>query len=143
MNRLTDVLLTPYRGCRQISLNLSKTLPSFFLTFTNPPLLRLFTFDPSPGFGTTFLVTLPSLCAPIVLSRLDYCNPLLTGLPKWALRSLQLAQSTAARLEFKCRKSSYVACILQQHGWLPKDDNKTHCQKSLKLSFKSINDTGS
>ncbi len=36
----------------------------------------------------------------LVISRLDYCNTLLAGLPTCAIRALQMIQNAAARLVF-------------------------------------------
>jgi len=59
------------------------------------------------------------LCSSLVISRLDYCNAVLTGLPKCSLRPLQLALDMAARLVFKARRSCHVSAILKQLPVLP------------------------
>ena len=47
------------------------------------------------------------LCA-FVLSKLDYCNSLLSGSPKHLLDKLQKVQNSAARLVFKARKREHI-----------------------------------
>ncbi len=81
-----------------------------------------------------------NLCASLVLSRLDYCNSLLAGLPKCSLRPLQLAQNMAARLVFRTSRSSHVTPLLKQLEWLP--IAKRIEEKTLMLTFKSINGLG-
>ncbi|KAL6110246.1 uncharacterized protein ACO6RY_19366 [Pungitius sinensis] len=44
----------------------------------------------------------------LVISRLDYCNSLLAGLPATAIRPLQLIQNAAARLVFNLPKYSHT-----------------------------------
>ncbi|KAK5920741.1 hypothetical protein CgunFtcFv8_024517 [Champsocephalus gunnari] len=50
----------------------------------------------------------------LVISRLDYCNSLLAGLPACAIRPLQVIQNAAARLVFNLPK-----CSLRSLHWLP------------------------
>ena len=58
------------------------------------------------------------LCA-FVLSKLDYCNSLLSGSPKHLLDKLQKVQNSAARLVFKSLKHEHIKPLLQKLHWLP------------------------
>ncbi|KAI4880227.1 hypothetical protein NFI96_017282, partial [Prochilodus magdalenae] len=55
----------------------------------------------------------------LVISRLDYCNSLLAGLPLRAIRPLQLVQNAAARLIFNLPKFTHVTPLLHSLHWLP------------------------
>ena len=60
-----------------------------------------------------------TLVSAFVLSRLDYCNSLLSGCPKHLLEMLQKVQNSAARLELKAQKRDYVSPLLRTLHWLP------------------------
>ena len=53
-----------------------------------------------------------SLIVALVLSRLDYCNSVLAGLPVNLIRRLQSAQNAAARLTFGIRRSEHITYAL-------------------------------
>ena len=63
-------------------------------------------------------VTNKLVCS-FVLSRLDYCNSLLAGLPECKLKRLQLVQNHAARLVTKSRIRDHISPILHDLHWLP------------------------
>ena len=54
-----------------------------------------------------------------VSSRLDYCNGLLTGLSKRAIRQLQYIQNAAARVLTRTRKYDHISPVLRSLHWLP------------------------
>ncbi len=55
----------------------------------------------------------------LVLSRLDYCNALLAGLPASSIKPLQLIQNAAARLIFNELKRTHVTPLFINLHWLP------------------------
>jgi len=54
-----------------------------------------------------------------VLSRLDYCNAVLAGLPKVTIAPLQRAQNAAARLILRLASHDHVTAALRHLHWLP------------------------
>ena len=58
------------------------------------------------------------VCA-FVLSRLDYCNSLLSGCPQYLLKKLDKVQYSAARLVMQARKTDHITPILRSLHWLP------------------------
>ena len=61
---------------------------------------------------------LQSLVTSLVLSRLDYGNATLAGLPDYQLNRLQSVLNAAARLIYSVRKHDHVTPLLQDLHWL-------------------------
>ncbi len=55
----------------------------------------------------------------LVISRLDYCNALLAGIPTCAIKPLQIIQSAATHLVFNQPKRAHVTLLLISLHWLP------------------------
>ena len=55
----------------------------------------------------------------LVLSQLDYCNALYSGLPNSLLSRLQKVQNTAARLTLRVKRSAHITPVLMELHWLP------------------------
>ena len=80
--------------------------------------------------------TTKTLVNATVLSRLDYCNGVYTGLPQKSLHKLQLALHSAARLITGTPIHDHISPVLQQLKWLP---ISKRCQfKLLVLTFKVL-----
>ncbi|KAK3525562.1 hypothetical protein QTP70_000161 [Hemibagrus guttatus] len=73
----------------------------------------------------------------LVISRLDYCNSLLAGLPLNATRPLQMIQNAAAQLVFNLPKFSHTTPLLRSLHWLPVAARIRF--KTLMLAYKAKN----
>ena len=80
--------------------------------------------------------TCASVVQALVISRLDYANAVLIGLPENTLRKLQLVQNSAARLVTGTRRRDHVTPVLKQLHWLPVHLRIIH--KVVCLVFKAL-----
>ncbi len=55
----------------------------------------------------------------LVISRTDYCNALLAGLPSNTIKPLQMIQNAAARLVFNEPRRTHVTPLCVSLHWLP------------------------
>jgi len=55
----------------------------------------------------------------LIMSRMDYCNSVLAGLPTSTLQPLRSVQNAAARLVFGLSRPDHVTPTLIQLHWLP------------------------
>ena len=83
---------------------------------------------------------LKTLISAFVLSRIDYCNSLLTGCPKQLIQKLQKVQNNAARIICRTPKFDHISPILHTLHWLPVEQRIEY--KLLLLAFKSVKNDG-
>ena len=79
---------------------------------------------------------LKTLICAFILSRINYCKPLLAGCPKQLIRKLQKVQNSAARAP----KSDHISPVLHTLHWLP-DEQRTEYKLLLLVSI-SVNNDG-
>ncbi|XP_053538743.1 uncharacterized protein LOC128633591 [Ictalurus punctatus] len=111
----TDHISTTARSCRFILYNIKKIRPSL------------------TGQATQILVQA------LVISKLDYCNALLSGLPASSIRPLQMIQNAAARLIFNQPKRTHVTLLFISLRWLPVATQIKF--KALTLTYKTLSGT--
>jgi len=81
----------------------------------------------------------------LVLTKLDYCNSLLVGVPAKLLDRLQAVINTTARLVCHARKADHIAPVLKDLHWLRIQEmiqyklcvSAFKCQHSLAKSYLS------
>ena len=72
-----------------------------------------------------------------ISSKLDYCNSLLYGIPKYLVCRLQRVQNTAARIVTLTRKYDSITPIMFKLHWLPVHSRIIF--KLLLLAYKALN----
>ena len=71
-----------------------------------------------------------------VLSRLDYCNVIYTGLPQKSIRRLQLTQNAAVHLATRTSYHEHITPAFERLHWLP---IKKRCEhKTLMITYKAL-----
>ena len=133
---LIDSSITVSPSARNLGVTLDQTL-SFQLHITNiccTCFLELRRISSIRHFLTED--TTKTLVCAFVLSRLDYCNALLSGSNAYLITKLQKVQNHAARLIFRSSKFDHVSPLLRSLHWLPIQQRITY--KIASLCFKSV-----
>jgi len=79
-----------------------------------------------------------SLIVSLVLSRVDYGNATLVGVPVYAISRLQSALNAAARLVFSLQKYDSVTLLLQELHWLKIEQQSAALSTSSLFSFTTV-----
>ena len=114
----------------QITLHITKTCSSAFYYLYNIRHIRKYLSRSSSE----------TLIHAFITSRLDYCNSLLYGLPKYQLSKLQRVMNASARLVYCAPKSCHITPLLRELHWLP----VCYCieYKIILLTFKVLHGMG-
>ena len=60
-----------------------------------------------------------TLACSLILSKIDYCNALLSNISQANIKRLQKIQNSAAKLVFRAKKYDHVQPLLIELHWLP------------------------
>ena len=60
-----------------------------------------------------------TLMTSLVLSKLDYCNSLLSGSPQYLIQLFQKVQNTVARITLRAPRAKHTSPLLRFLHWLP------------------------
>ena len=78
--------------------------------------------------------TANAVAVSMILSRLDFCNSCLWGLPQIQLQRLQRVQNAAARVVSLSKRSDHISPVLEHLHWLPVAKRIDHKVLSLVCS---------
>ena len=134
----TSVTFCPSLRNLGVTLDSTLSLHQHILNVCRGAFLELRRIHSIRGFLTTDAVK--TLVCSLVLSRIDYCNSLLAGLPQCHLQKIQYVQNAAARLIFRAPKSDHVSPLLQKLHWLPISCRIEH--KVSSLCYNSLSGVG-
>ena len=99
---------------RRITRSRVELKPGFFLFLG---LLNVKDMFLTKRVGTFFnMKHLSSICHAFVTSKLDYCNALFYGLPKYQLQRLLYVQNTAARVVLQMSRFQHITPVLCELG---------------------------
>ena len=80
--------------------------------------------------------TIETLVHAFATSKLDHCNSLLYGVPKYDIKKLQSVQNAAARFITSSRKFDHITPILFELHWLPISERIKF--KIILLTYKAL-----
>ena len=83
--------------------------------------------------------SIAQLVSTLILSRLDYWNPTLSGFPSSSLNRLQKVQNNASWLVLRKRKSDHVTPVLEKLHWLPVEARIHY--KTASLAFRHFDNS--
>ena len=117
--KLGDISIPLAPSVKNLGVSIDNTLSmqSFVSSTTQSCYFHLHRISTIRRFLTTEATTRLVVC--LILSRIDYCNSLLFGLPFSTIQPLQRIQNSAARLILKKRKSDHISPLLSSLHWLP------------------------
>ena len=136
--KIGDSIITPTKTVRNLGVTLDRemTMGPYIRQITRSAYFRL------QKISTIRCNLNQETCAAavraLVLSKLDYANTLLIGLPEKLVGRLQIVQNDAARLVSRTsrRDRDHITPVLRQMHWLPVRHRITH--KLLTLTYRAL-----